>query len=330
MTISGNRVLITGADGFIGSHLAELVTKRGAKVRALSLYNSFNDWGWLEGLPCLREISVVTGDVRDPHLCEELTKDIDVIFHLAAIIPIPYSYRAPASYVDTNVTGTLNMCQAALRAGVKRVVHVSTSEVYGTARYVPIDEAHPLQPQSPYSASKIAADAIVKSFHCSFGLPVVIARPFNAFGPRQSARAVIPAIISQLAKGCKEVNLGDTEPTRDFTYVEDTCAGLVAIAEMEAGLGEVFHIGSNFEISISNLFQLIAELMQSEARIAVDDARKRPEGSEVFRLWCDNGKLARATGFRPQTSLRDGLMETIRWFRNPEHLKRYKSDLYNV
>jgi NAD dependent epimerase/dehydratase len=330
MRISGNRVLITGADGFIGSHLVELLAKRGAQVRALSLYNSFNDWGWLESLQCLHEISVVTGDIRDPHLCEELTKDIDVIFHLAALIPIPYSYRAPTSYVDTNAVGTLNICQAALRAGVQRIIHVSTSEVYGTARYVPIDEAHPLQPQSPYSASKVGADAIAKSFHCSFGLPVVIARPFNAFGPRQSARAIIPTIISQLAAGCGEVNLGDTEPTRDFTYVEDTCAGLVTIAEMEGGLGEVFHIGSNFEISISKLFQLIAELMQSEARIRVDGARKRPEGSQVFRLWCNNEKLARATGFRPQTSLRDGLTETIRWFRNPEHLKRYKSDLYNV
>lgn len=325
-----NRVLVTGADGFIGSHLVELLADRGADVTALSLYNSFNDWGWLEGLPCLHRIRVITGDVRDPHFCRELLKDINVVFHLAALIPIPYSYRAPASFVDTNVTGTLNICQAALASKVRRLVQVSTSEVYGTARYVPIDEEHPLQPQSPYSATKVGSDAIAKSFYCSFGLPVVIARPFNTYGPRQSARAVIPSIIAQLAAGRKDIDLGDTETTRDFTFVKDTCEGMLAIAEMDGGCGEVFNIGSNFEISIGELFQLIAELMGSDARIRRDEARIRPERSEVQRLWCDDGKLARATGFRPRTALRDGLAATIEWFRVPGNLKRYKTDLYNV
>jgi NAD dependent epimerase/dehydratase len=330
MEISAKRVLVTGADGFIGSHLVELLVERGANVTALSLYNSFNDWGWLEELPCLDRIRVVTGDVRDAHFCLELLRGIEVVFHLAALIPIPYSYRAPSSFVETNIVGTLNVCQAALAAKVRRLVHVSTSEVYGTARTVPIGEEHPLQPQSPYSATKVGADAIVRSFYCSFGLPAVIARPFNAYGPRQSARAVIPTIISQLAAGRTEVDLGDTETTRDFTFVKDTCAGMVAIAEMEGGLGEVFQIGSNFEIRIGDLFRLIAELMDSNARIRHDESRRRPEQSEVLRLWCDNRKLERATGFRPATPLNDGLSATIEWFRRPENLKRYKTDLYNV
>lgn len=297
---------------------------------ALSLYNSFNDWGWLEALPCSRDVEVVTGDVRDSHFCLQLARNIDVIFHLAALIPIPYSYRAPSSFVDTNVAGTLNICQAALSAGVQRLVHVSTSEVYGTARYVPIDEAHPLQAQSPYSATKIGADAIATSFHRSFSLPVVIARPFNAYGPRQSARAVIPTIISQIASGKDSVQLGDTETTRDFTFVEDTAKGMLALAEMETGLGDVFNIGSNSEISIGNLFKLIAELMESSAVIAVDETRKRPENSEVLRLWCNNEKFAAASGFLPSTPLRDGLQRTIRWFRDPANLKRYKTGIYNV
>ncbi len=330
MDLSSKRVLVTGGDGFIGSHLVELLAGKAARVTALALYNSFNNWGWLEDLPCLSDVSVVTGDVRDAHLCQELCRDVDVVFNLAALIPIPYSYRAPSSFVDTNVAGTLNMCQAALRAGVSKFIQVSTSEVYGTARYVPIDESHPLQPQSPYSATKIGADAIAQSFYCSFGLPVTIARPFNAYGPRQSARAVIPTIITQLASGREDVSLGDTETTRDFTFVKDTCAGMAAIAGMDGGCGEVFHVGSNFEISIGALFTLIAELMGSKAGIRHDESRKRPENSEVLRLWCNNEKLAAATGFRPRTSLRDGLTATIQWFREADHLRRYKPDLYNV
>lgn len=330
METSSKQVLVTGADGFIGSHLVELLVRKGAQVTALSFYNSFNNWGWLESLPCLDRIRVVTGDIRDPHFCLELLREIDVVFHLAALIAIPYSYRAPANFVETNVVGTLNICQAALASGVKRMVHISTSEVYGTARYVPIDESHPIQTQSPYSATKAGADAIVNSFYCSFGLPAVTARPFNTYGPRQSARAVIPTIISQLAAGCQEVMLGDTETTRDFTFVQDTCRGMVALAEAEGGLGDVFNIGSNFEISIRELFHTIAELMDSKSRIHGDETRKRPERSEVMRLWCDNSKLKAATGFQPQATLRDGLSQTIEWFRRPENLKQYKTELYNV
>jgi NAD dependent epimerase/dehydratase len=330
METASKQVLVTGADGFIGSHLVELLVRKGAQVTALSFYNSFNNWGWLESLPCLDRIRVVTGDIRDPHFCLELLREIDVVFHLAALIAIPYSYRAPANFVETNVVGTLNICQAALASGVKRMVHISTSEVYGTARYVPIDESHPIQTQSPYSATKAGADAIVNSFYCSFGLPAVTARPFNTYGPRQSARAVIPTIISQLAAGCQEVMLGDTETTRDFTFVQDTCRGIVALAEAEGGLGDVFNIGSNFEISIRELFHTIAELMDSKSRIHADETRKRPERSEVMRLWCDNSKLKAATGFQPQATLRDGLSQTIEWFRRAENLKQYKTELYNV
>lgn len=330
MLISSKRVLVTGADGFIGSHLVELLESRGAQVTALAQYNSFNDWGWLEGLPCLDHVQVVTGDVRDAHFCLELVRGMDVVFHLAALIPIPYSYRAPSSYVDTNVVGTLNVCQAAVAAKIQRLVHVSTSEVYGTAKTVPIDEDHPLQPQSPYSATKVGADAIAKSFYCSFELPVVIARPFNTYGPRQSARAVVPTMISQIAAGCSEIELGDVDTTRDFTFVKDTAEGMLAIAEIEGGCGEVFHIGSNFEIRIGDLFSLIAKLMESSARIRQDEARMRPQNSEVQRLWCNNEKLARASGYRPGTGLREGLNATIEWFRRPENLKRYKTGLYNV
>jgi NAD dependent epimerase/dehydratase len=330
MELSSKRVLVTGADGFIGSHLVELLAAHGANVTALSLYNSLNDWGWLDGLPCLKDIRVVTGDIRDAHFCLELLKGAEVVFHLAALIPIPYSYRAPASYVETNVAGTLNVCQAAMAAGVQRLVHLSTSEVYGTAQYIPIDESHPLQPQSPYSATKIGADAIAKSFHSSFGLPVVIARPFNAYGPRQSARAVIPTIVSQLVAGRQEIMLGDTQTTRDFTFVKDTCRGLMAIAEMDGGMGDVFNIGSNCEISIWNLFQTIARLMHSTAQVRTDEERKRPENSEVQRLCCDNQKLGSATGFFPKTPLQEGLAQTIEWFKQPENLRRYKPDLYNV
>ncbi|MGQ9724980.1 MAG: NAD-dependent 4,6-dehydratase LegB [Tepidimonas sp.] len=322
--------LVTGADGFIGSHLVELLVARGYRVRALAQYNSFNHWGWLEGLPCLREVEVLTGDIRDPHFCRHMVKGVDVVFHLAALIAIPYSYTAPDSYVDTNVRGTLNVCQAALDAGVRRVIHTSTSEVYGTARYVPMDEAHPLQPQSPYSASKIGADAIAQSFHSSFGLPLTVARPFNTYGPRQSARAVIPTIISQMASGKRRIELGDLTPTRDFNYVEDTCRGLIALAECDAAVGEVVNIGSNAEISIGDVAHLIRELMGSDAEVVQDAQRLRPARSEVLRLRCDNRKIERLTGFRPQVPLREGLARTIAWFADPDNLRRYKVDIYNV
>ena len=323
-------ILITGADGFIGSHLAEFLVARGYQVKALSQYNSFNNWGWLEDINCKDKVEVITGDIRDPHYCNHITKNIDIIFHLAALIAIPYSYVAPDSYVDTNIKGTLNICQAAKDNGNIRVIHTSTSEVYGTAQYVPIDEKHPLQPQSPYSASKIAADAMAMSFYNSFDLPVTIARPFNTYGPRQSARAVIPTIITQIANGVKEIKLGDLTPTRDFSYVEDTCKGLIAIAEEDATTGEIINIGSNFEISIADTLNIIKELMQSDVNFIADEQRIRPEKSEVFRLWCDNTKLNKLTGFSPQFNIKQGLQKTIEWITEPEHLKAYKSEIYNV
>jgi NAD dependent epimerase/dehydratase len=330
MLLRGKKVLVTGADGFIGSHLTEALVEEGARVSALCLYNSFNHWGWLEDLPSTSQIEVVTGDIRDPHFCLGLTRDIDIVFHLAALIPIPYSYRAPDSYVDTNVKGTLNLCQAARSSGVRKFIHTSTSEVYGTAQYVPIDERHPLTPQSPYSASKIGADAIALSFYYSFDVPVVVARPFNTYGPRQSARAIVPTIISQIASQASEIRVGDLEPTRDFTFVKDTCQGLLAIARMEGGDGEVFQIGTNREVRMGDLFQLIAELMGSKTTPASDSERLRPGKSEVRRLCCDNKKLREATGFEPSTPLREGLGVTIEWFRCPKNLARYKSHLYNV
>ncbi|MDY0193556.1 MAG: NAD-dependent 4,6-dehydratase LegB [Aliarcobacter butzleri] len=323
-------ILVTGADGFIGSHLVEMLVKQGAKVRALSLYNSFNNWGWLEDINCLKEVEVVSGDIRDPHFCKMITKDIDIVFHLAALIAIPYSYVAPSSYVDTNINGTLNIIQACLENGVERIIHTSTSEVYGTALYVPIDEKHPLQPQSPYSASKIGADNMVLSFYNSFDLPITIARPFNTYGPRQSARAVIPTIITQIQNGAKEIKLGDISPTRDFNYVEDTCRGMMLLAMNESAVGEIFNIGSNFEISIEKTLDLIKEIMQSDVKFIVDTQRVRPEKSEVHRLWCDNTKINKLTGFKPQYSIEDGLIKTIDWFKVKKNLAKYKSDIYNV
>ena len=255
-------ILITGADGFIGSHLTEMIVKRGAKVKALSYYNSFNYWGWLEGLDCLNDIEVLTGDVRDPHYCKHITNGVDIIFHLAALIAIPYSYVAPDSYVDTNIKGTLNICQAALENKCERIIHTSTSEVYGTAQYVPVDEKHPLQPQSPYSATKIAADSMAMSFHRAFDLPVTIARPFNTYGPRQSARAIIPTIITQVVSGKNELKLGDLTPTRDLNFVLDTCRGFILLAECEEAIGEVVNIGSNYEISMGEVVNIIKELMR--------------------------------------------------------------------
>lgn len=324
------RVLVTGADGFIGSHLTELLLREGYQVRALSQYNSFNYWGWLEDVPPSAALEVVTGDIRDPHFCRVITRDVDIVFHLAALIAIPYSYVAPDSYVQTNVTGTLNICQAAMDNGVKRVIHTSTSEVYGTARYVPIDEAHPLQPQSPYSASKIGADAMAMSFYNAFGLPLTIARPFNTYGPRQSARAVIPTIIGQIASGATEIKLGDVSPTRDFNYVEDTCRGFVALARCEAAVGETVNIASNYEISVGDTLEIIRELMGREVRFVTDEARLRPGKSEVFRLWGDNQKIRQLTGFAPQVDIRSGLKRTIDWFVQPANLAKYKTGLYNV
>ncbi|PNU21153.1 NAD-dependent dehydratase [Geothermobacter hydrogeniphilus] len=328
--MKGKQVLVTGADGFIGSHLTEQLVRQGARVRALSLYNSFNHWGWLESTDILDQVEVVCGDIRDPFFCKKITAGIDTVFHLAALIAIPYSYLAPASYIETNVNGTLNICQAALENGCRRVIQTSTSEVYGTARYVPIDENHPLQPQSPYSASKIGADAIAESYHRAFDLPLTIARPFNTYGPRQSARAVIPGIISQIAGGQPELRLGDLTPTRDFTFVDDTCRGLRALAASETTLGETVNIGSNDEISIGELARLIRDMMGSGITIVSDEQRLRPEKSEVFRLRCDNSKLRKLTGFVPETSLEKGLERTIAWFTDERNLARYKGGIYNV
>jgi len=323
-------VLITGADGFIGSHLTEMLAAKGHKVKALSQYNSFNNWGWLEDINCKNKIEVLTGDIRDPYYCKYITQNIDIIFHLAALIAIPYSYVAPSSYVDTNIKGTLNICQAAKENGNIRVIHTSTSEVYGTAQYVPIDEKHPLQAQSPYSATKIAADAMAMSFFNSFELPVTIARPFNTYGPRQSARAVIPTVITQIANGAKKIKLGDLTPTRDFSYVEDTCRGFIAIAEENKTIGETINIGSNFEISIGETLDLIKELMDSDTKFVREEGRIRPSNSEVFRLFCDNTKIERLTGFKPKIDIKEGLKKTIRWILEPNNLRQYKSEIYNV
>ncbi|OUR75013.1 NAD-dependent dehydratase [Arcobacter sp. 31_11_sub10_T18] len=323
-------VLITGADGFIGSHLTEMLVKEGANVKALSLYNSFNYWGWLEDISCLDNIEILNGDIRDAHYCKHITKDIDIIFHLAALIAIPYSYVAPSSYVDTNINGTLNIVQAAKENGVSRVIHTSTSEVYGTALYVPIDEKHPLQAQSPYSASKISADAMALSFYNAFDLPLTIARPFNTYGPRQSARAVIPTIITQIASGVKEIKLGDVSPTRDFNYVEDTCLGFLKLASSPKTIGETVNIGSNFEISVGDTLNIIKEIMNSDVEFITDKQRIRPGKSEVQRLWCDNSKIKSLTGFEPQYSIKQGLEKTIEWFLQEENLKKYKANIYNV
>ena len=322
------KALVTGADGFIGSHLTETLLDRGIEVRALAQYNSFNNWGWLEQVhhPGLE---VVTGDVRDNNFCREITRGMDTVFHLAALIAIPYSYVAPDSYVDTNIKGTLNMCQAARDAGVGRLLVTSTSEVYDTAQYVPIDEKHPRQPQSPYSATKIGADALAKSFYNAFDLPVVIARPFNTYGPRQSARAIIPTIISQIANGAREIKVGDLTPTRDFNYVTDTCRGFLALAEADGIEGEEINIATNTEVSMAETLRIIAELMDADVKWVTDPERLRPSKSEVFRLHGSNEKIRRLTGWRPEMSLRDGLKKTIDWFTDGDNLKLYKSNIYN-
>lgn len=325
-----NDVVVTGADGFIGSHLVQHLLDQGVSVRALAQYNSFNDWGWLETFEHPSTLTIHTGDVRDPQFCRTLLDGADTVFHLAALIAIPYSYIAPDAYVDTNVRGTLNICQAARDQGVQRVIQTSTSEVYGTALYVPIDEKHPKQPQSPYSASKIGADMMAMSFYNSFDLPVTIARPFNTYGPRQSARAIIPTIISQIAAGKSVIQVGDLRPTRDFNYVEDTCRGFVALAGSDEAVGQEVNIASNFEISIQDTLDMIRDLMKSDVRFEVDEARIRPGKSEVFRLFGSNEQINELTGFEPTVDLREGLRRTIDWFTRPENLARYKTDIYNV
>lgn len=323
------KVLVTGADGFIGSHLTEMLLEQGYNVKALTYYNSFNDWGWLNDVKH-PDLEIVTGDIRDPYFCKHITVDVDVIFHLAALIAIPYSYVAPDSYVDTNIKGTLNVCQAAKENGVKRVLVTSTSEVYGTARYVPIDENHPKQPQSPYSATKIGADAIAMSFYNTFDLPVVLVRPFNAYGPRQSARAIIPTIITQIANGKKEIRLGDLTPTRDFNFVKDICKGFIELSKCDGAIGQEVNVCSNKEISMRDTLNLIAALMNSDVHFFEDQARIRPKNSEVFRLWGDNAKIKSLTGYEPAYSLEEGLKETIAWFLDKDNLKKYKTDIYNV
>lgn len=329
MDINKGKVLVTGADGFIGSHLVEALLDNGYAVRALSQYNSFNNWGWLEDIKH-PDIEVVTGDVRDPNLCRHITEGCSIVYHLAALIAIPYSYVAPDSYVDTNIKGTLNICQAARDCGVKRIVVTSTSEVYGTAKYVPIDEKHPKQPQSPYSATKIGADAIALSFHNAFNLPVVIARPFNTYGPRQSARAIIPTIITQIAAGEREIKVGDLSPTRDFNFVKDTAAGFLALGEAENVEGKEINIATGTEVSMKETLETIARLMGEDVRYVTDPARLRPSGSEVFRLCGDNKLISSLTEWRPKFDLENGLRETIKWFTQKENLAKYKTGIYNM
>jgi len=331
-----SKVLVTGADGFIGSHLTEELVRAGRDVRAFVLYNSFNSNGWLDN--CSPDIKghfeVFAGDIRDPHGVRTAMADCDAILHLAALIAIPYSYHSPDTYVDTNIKGTLNVVQAARALGTAKVVHTSTSEVYGTARFVPITEDHPLQGQSPYSASKIGADQIAMSFFLSFGTPVAVVRPFNTYGPRQSARAVIPTIITQIANGKRNIALGATSPTRDFNYVDDTVAGFIAALNSDRAIGETINLASNFEISIGDTASTIAELMGAKIEITTEEQRLRPEKSEVERLWGSNDKAAALLGWQPKygglDGLRRGLSETIAWFRSHSDLSRYKSDLYNI
>ncbi|MBP6870601.1 MAG: NAD-dependent 4,6-dehydratase LegB [Bacteroidales bacterium] len=330
MELTNKTILVTGADGFIGSHLVEALLEKGCKVRALSFYNSFNYWGWLEDIPAYPNLEVVTGDIRDPHFIKKTAGGTDIIFNLAALIAIPYSYVAPDSYVDTNIKGTLNICQAALENGGIRVIHTSTSEVYGTAQYVPIDEKHPKQPQSPYSATKIGADAMAMSFYHAFGLPVTIARPFNTYGPRQSARAIIPTIISQIVSGMKQINLGDLRPTRDLNFVKDTCSGFIALAQCDKALGKEINISSNYEISMKEVFGLIREIMNTGVEFVADEVRIRPENSEVFRLWGDNRLIKELTGWQPEHDIRKGLEITCAWFARPENLAKYKPGIYNL
>ena len=329
-------ILVTGADGFIGSHLTESLVRQGYKVRAFVMYNSFNSWGWLD--KCDDDVKgnfeVVSGDIRDPHGVKQAMKGCEAVLHLAALIAIPFSYHSPDTYIETNVKGTLNVLQAARELGIKRLIHTSTSEVYGTAKFVPITEEHPLQGQSPYSASKIGADQLAYSFYSSFNLPVVIVRPFNTYGPRQSSRAIIPTVITQIASGNHEINLGSVTPTRDFNYVKDIAQGFSAALISPNGLGEVVNLGSNSEISIGDTVKLIAELMDKRIVVTTDNERVRPKNSEVERLVADNSKAKKLFGWEPKFSgtegFKKGLTETIEWFAKPENIVHYKSDTYNL
>lgn len=334
--MSTDKILVTGADGFIGSHLTEALVRQGFSVRAFVYYNSFNSWGWLDN--CSEDVKdqfeVFPGDIRDPHGVKEAMKGCDAVLHLAALIAIPFSYHSPDTYVDTNIKGTLNVLQAARDLGVKRIIHTSTSEVYGTAQFVPITEEHPLRGQSPYSATKIAADQLAYSFYSSFDLPVLTVRPFNTYGPRQSARAVIPTIITQIANGARKIQLGALTPTRDFSYVQDTVNGFLTVLKSANGLGEIINLGSNFEISIGETVALIAEGMNATVEITSSEERLRPSNSEVERLWADNSKANKLFGWKPTYTGLDGfkrgLAETIAWFTQSENLCSYKSDLYNL
>ena len=322
-------VAVTGADGFIGSHLVEALLARDCNVRALSQYNSFNNWGWLEEIAPCEGLDVWSGDVRDPAFCRRFIEGADTVFHLAALIAIPYSYIAPDSYVDTNIKGTLNICQAVKEHGNQKLLVTSTSEVYGTAKYVPIDEKHPKQPQSPYSATKIGADALALSFHNAFGMDVTVVRPFNTYGPRQSARAIIPTIITQIATGQHEIKVGDLSPTRDFNYVTDTCAGFIDIAETPDTAGSEINIATGKETSMETLFQTMARLMKADVTWVKDPQRIRPVKSEVFRLLGDNTLISRLTNWKPKVTLEEGLLKTIEWITEPKNLSRYKPSFYN-
>jgi NAD dependent epimerase/dehydratase len=332
MTLKGMRVLVTGADGFIGSHLAEALVAAGCRVRAFVLYNSFNSWGWLDtaAAEVKDAVEVHPGDVRDAVSVREAMKDIEVVFHLAALIAIPYSYRAPESYVDTNIKGTLHVLQAARELGTQRVLVTSTSEVYGTAQYVPIDERHPFQGQSPYSASKIGADRLAESYWRSYGLPVTIVRPFNTYGPRQSARAIIPTIITQLLSGAREVRLGNLLPTRDLNFVEDTCRGFLALAGCDSCTGEEVNIATQQETSMGALASLLIQAINPRARVVAEESRMRPTRSEVERLLGSNARIKELTGWQPTVSLAEGVERTVAWFRKPENLARYKPSQYNL
>jgi dTDP-glucose 4,6-dehydratase len=331
-----SKLLITGADGFIGSHLAEHMIRQGYDVRAFVLYNSFNSWGWLDSSPpeIRSALDVFAGDIRDPNGVRTAMKGCDAVLHLAALIAIPYSYHSPDTYVDTNVKGTLNVVQAARDLGLSRIVHTSTSEVYGTAQFVPITEEHPLQGQSPYSASKIGADQIALSFHRSFETPVAVLRPFNTYGPRQSARAVIPTIITQIANGARTIKLGSLSPTRDFSYVTDTVRAFEAVLQSDAAVGQVLNAGSGFEISIGETAGLIAKVMNADIEILCDEGRLRPEKSEVERLWADSSRLREATNWQPELGGLDGfemgLRRTVEWFTHSENLARYKAGMYAI
>lgn len=330
MNLKGKKVLVTGSEGFIGSHLTERLVELGAKVTALVQYNSFNNWGWIDTFSdeIKDNIEIVTGDIREYDNVKRIIKGKDVVFHLAALIAIPYSYLSPMAYVRTNVEGTTNVLEACKEYGVEKIVHTSTSETYGTALYVPIDENHPLQGQSPYSASKIAADMMAESFYRSFELPVAIIRPFNTYGPRQSARAVIPTIITQILSGADKIKLGSLTPTRDFNYVKDIIEAFIKVAECEETVGQVVNAGSNYEISIGDLAKTIVKLIGKEVEIICDDQRVRPEKSEVNRLWADNSKIRELTGWQPKYTLEMGLKETIQWIEN--NMKYYKPEIYNV